>query len=54
MKNQVMQYYGLLITDALEMDYLISENNTFAIKHYRPEYNSNPNLNAQKVYSHLL
>ena len=33
---------------SLEMDYLISENNTFAIKHYRPEYNSNPNLNAQK------
>lgn len=32
----------------LEMDYLLSENNPFAIKYYRPEYNSNLNLNAQK------
>ena len=32
----------------LDIDYLLSENNPFAIKHYRPEYNSNPNLNAQK------
>ncbi len=33
---------------SIETDYLISENYAFAIKHYRPEYNSNPNLNAQK------
>lgn len=32
----------------LDIDYLLSETNPFAIKHYRPEYNSNPNLNAQK------
>ncbi len=32
----------------LDINYLLSETNPFAIKHYRPEYNSNPNLNAQK------
>ena len=32
----------------LDIDYVLSETNPFAIKHYRPEYNSNPNLNAQK------
>lgn len=33
---------------SIEIDCLLSKNNPFAIKHYRPEYNSNPNLNAQK------
>lgn len=32
----------------LEIDCLGLKKNPFAIKHYRPEYNSNPNLNAQK------
>ena len=32
----------------LDIDYLGSNKNPFAIKYYRPEYNSNPNLNAQK------
>lgn len=33
---------------SLEMDYVGRENHTFTFNHYRPEYNSNPNLNAQK------
>ena len=32
----------------LDIDYLGLDKNPFAIKYYRPEYNSNPNLNAQK------
>lgn len=32
----------------LDIDYLRLSKNPFAIKYYRPEYNSNPNLNAQK------
>lgn len=33
---------------SLEMDYVTRENPIFTFKHYRPEYNSNPNLTAQK------
>lgn len=44
-KNAVLWAFNY---KSIEIDYLLSKNNPFAIKHYRPEYNSNPNLNAQK------
>lgn len=44
-KNAVLWAFNYKL---LEMDYLHLRNQPFAIKYYRPEYNSNPNLNAQK------